>query len=395
MKNISADIVVIGGGVYGASITYNLSKLGAGKVILLEKSFLASGATGRSGAMIREHYLHPTLAKMAKESKYIFNNFSEYIGGDSEFKQTGRILVFGEKDYDSVKLNVEMNRDLGIDISIISKKEVLELIPNINLDDIAISVWEPGCGYADPVATTYSFAKRAKDYGAEIFINTPAVDLIIENQRITGVKTDKGIIKTNTVINAAGAWGNLVGGFADELLPMNPLRVQMLYLRRPPSLDDLSIVVVDGLTNNYFREDNKKYTLIGGESIEDLQEIVDPNNFKLNIDHNKIIKFWNAIGKRIPDFKGAICKGGYSSLYDMTPDGNPILDKSDKVLGLYFAIGFSGHGFKLSPVVGKMMSEYVLNGYSNNHDINQFRLNRFKEDDMLEADYPYTDRGHP
>ena len=100
MKNISADIVVIGGGVNGASITYNLSKLGAGKVILLEKSFLASGATGRSGAMIREHYLHPTLAKMAKESKYIFNNFSEYIGGDSEFKQTGRILVFGEKDYD-------------------------------------------------------------------------------------------------------------------------------------------------------------------------------------------------------------------------------------------------------------------------------------------------------
>jgi len=395
MKNIFADIVVIGGGVNGVSIAYNLSKLGAGKVILLEKSFLASGATGRSGAMIREHYLHPTLAKMAKEAKYIFNNFSDYIGGDSEYKQTGRILVFGEKDYDSVKLNVDMNRDLGINISIISKQEVLELLPNINLDDVAISVWEPECGYADPVATTYSFARRAKDFGAEICTNTPAIDLIIENQRIIGVKTDKSVIKTNTVINAAGAWGNLVSEFADELLPMNPLRVQMLYLRRPPSLHDLSIVVADGITNNYFREDNENHTLIGGESVEDLKEKVDPNNFKLNIDHSKIIKFWNAVSKRFPDFKAAICKGGYSSLYDMTPDGNPILDKSDKVFGLYFAIGFSGHGFKLSPVVGRMMSEFVLNGYSNKHDIKQFRLNRFIDKDMLEADYPYNDRGHP
>ena len=135
-------------------------------------------------------------------------------------------------------------------------------------------------------------------------------------------------------------------------------------------------------------------TLVGGEDWDDLSEVVNPDAFGLNADHDTITRFWDRARLRFPDFHAATQRGGYGSLYDMTPDGNPILDKSPNVEGLYWATGFSGHGFKLSPVVGRMVAEFVLHGQSSDHPIHQFRASRFDKGDPLDADHPYQARRH-
>ena len=164
----SADVVVIGGGVNGTSIAMHLSRMGVGKVLLVEKGGLASGASGRSGAMVREHYLHPTLVKMAMEASEIFHNFRDAVGGDARFVETGRLLLFGGRDEAAARANVEMNRTLGVEIYCLSPSEILETVPHISTDGVVLGVYEPNSGYADPMATTYAYAEQAKNGGAEI-----------------------------------------------------------------------------------------------------------------------------------------------------------------------------------------------------------------------------------
>ena len=394
MANMTADVVVIGGGVNGVSAAMHLAKRGAGKVVLVEKGHLASGATGRSGAMIREHYQHPTLVRIAREASQIFQNFEETIGGDVRFRQTGRLLLFGEEDRAAAEANVAMNRELGVNISTITPPEIHELVPEATLDDIDIGIWEPGAGYADPVATTYAFANQARQYGVEILTINPVTGFQVNGGRLTGVVTAEGTIETGTALNAAGAWGNLVGGSIGDVFPIRPTRVQTINLRRPPTFESLDTIVIDHTTNVYFRADAGNCTLVGGEDPSDIQETVNPNNFGLNADHDVILRFWERACRRFPAFETAICRGGYGAIYDMTPDANPILDRSPQLQGLYWAVGFSGHGFKLSPVVGRMMAEFIMEGEAKSHDITRFRLSRFDEDDLLLPNHPYLQRAH-
>ncbi len=393
MVSSTADVVVIGGGVNGTSIAMHLARMGAGRVVLVEKGHLAGGASGRSGAMVREHYLHPTLVRMATESREIFQNFGDAVGGDPRFVQGGRILMFPERDEPAVRANVEMNRDLGVNIETLTPVEVSEMVPQASMEEITIGTYEPDAGHADPVSTTYAYAERARDFGAEIHTQTPVSGLVVSGGRIAGVETTAGTIATSTVVAAVGPWCHQLGATVGESLPVTPIRVQMVHLRRPPTMESVNTNIIDYSTGAYFRVYGDYDTVIGGEALEDLMEVANPDAFGLNADHDVIMRFWERAKYRFPEFESAICRGGYGSLYDMTPDGNPILDRSQSVEGLYWAVGFSGHGFKLSPVVGRMVAELVL-GESGDHPVGQFRATRFAEGDLLGAEHPYEGRRH-
>ena len=394
MAQRSADVVVIGGGVIGTSIAMHLARLGAGKVLLVEKGHLASGASGRSGAMVREHYLHPVLVKMAMEASDIFHNFGDSVGGDARFTETGRLLLFGENDEAAARANVEMNRELGVEIHTLTPSEILQVVPQICLDGVALGVYEPNSGHADPMATTYAYAEQARNRGAEILTGRQVTGIRVAGGRVVGVDTDDGPIDADAVVAATGPWVNRLAAPLGETLPITPIRVQMVHLRRPPSLESLTTNVIDYTTGGYYRVNDGFKTLVGGEAPEDMGEVVNPDAFGLNADHDTITRFWDRAKMRFPDFDAATPMGGYGSLYDMTPDGNPVLDESGSVDGLYWATGFSGHGFKLSPVVGRMVAELVLHGESSGHPIHAFRAARFAEGDLLDAEYPYEGRAH-
>lgn len=162
------------------------------------------------------------------------------------------------------------------------------------------------------------------------------------------------------MVVATGPWCNRLAASVGESLPVTPIRVQMASFRRPPPLENLTATVIDHTTGAYFRADSDHRTLVGGEAPEDLTEVADPDSYDLSADQGTIESLWDRARQRFPDFGAAVCRGGYGALYDMTPDGNPILDLSRTVQGLYWAVGFSGHGFKLSPVVGRMVAELVM-----------------------------------
>ena len=395
MTDATADIVVVGGGVVGTSIAMHLASMGAGRVALAEKGHLAGGANGQSGAMVREHYLQPVLVRMAMESSHIFHNFADAIGGDVGFTQTGRLLLFGERDQEAVRANVEMNRDLGVNIETLAPSELARIVPNMNTDGVAVGAYEAESGYADPVATTYAYAGRARDHGAEILTQTPVTGLAISGGRVTGVETDRGLIESPAVVAATGPWCNRLAASVGEVLPVTPIRVQIASFRRPPMLESVTTTVIDHTTGAYFRADSDFRTLVGGEAPEDLTEVVDPDTYALSADQDTIASLWDRARQRFPDFGAAVSRGGYGALYDMTPDGNPILDRSQTVEGLSWAVGFSGHGFKLSPVVGRMVAELVMHGKSGDHPVHRFGASRFASGELLKAERPYHAAGHP
>ena len=394
METLNTDILVIGGGVNGTSIAMALAARSAGKITLIEKGGLATGATGRSGAMVREHYLNVELVRMASDAKNFFEEWPKEMGYDLKFQTTGRILLFDESDAGAAIANGEMNRAEGVNIETLSPEKTMGLIPLANLEDVSISLYEPEAGYADPVATTYAFAMEAQKKGVELLTRTPVKNLIVKGGRILGVETATGKINADAVINVTGPWANSLLGQNDVPLPITPIRVQMVHLRRPPKLETLEQIIIDYTCGAYYRTDGTPNTLVGGEAPEDMSEIVNPNTFGLNADHDFITRFWNRATKRFPDFVDATCRGGYGSLYDMTPDGNPILDESPNISGLYNVAGFSGHGFKLSPIIGEMVADLVTGQSKSSHDYKFFRSSRFNDNSLITPARPYSARVH-
>ncbi|MED5409351.1 MAG: FAD-dependent oxidoreductase [Chloroflexota bacterium] len=394
MESTNTDILIIGGGVNGTSIAMALAERNPGKITLVEKGGLATGATGRSGAMVREHYLNVELVRMASDAKKFFEEWPQETGYDLKYQTTGRILLFDESDAGAAIANGEMNRTEGVNIETLNPEETKKLIPSANLNDIGVSLYEPEAGYADPVATTYAFAEEAQKKGAQIITRTPVKNLLIESGKVTGVETVNGKIKAEIVINVTGPWANILIGHNDMPLPITPIRVQMVHLRRPPNLEMLEHIIIDHTCGAYYRTDGKPNTLVGGESPEDMSEVVNPDTFGLNADHDFITRFWNRAINRFPDFADATCRGGYGSLYDMTPDANPILGESPNISGLYNVAGFSGHGFKLSPITGEMVADLVTGESKSSHDYNFFRSSRFEENSPITPARPYSGRAH-
>ena len=195
MMQTSANVVVIGGGVIGTSTAMHLARMGAGKVLLLEKGHLAGGASGRSGAMVREHYPHPILVRMATEASAIFHNFGDAVGGDARFVETGRLLLFAERDAAAARANVAMNRELGVDIRVLAPSGIAEIVPNLSTEGVALGVYEPNAGHADPMATTYAFAEQARNHGAEIRTECAVTGIKTAGGRVVAVETEAGPIE--------------------------------------------------------------------------------------------------------------------------------------------------------------------------------------------------------
>ena len=395
MTTTSADAVVVGGGVNGASIAMHLARMGAGKVVLVEKSHLAGGPSGRSGAMVREHYLHPALVRMSTESAAVFHNFADAVGGDARFRTTGRLVLLPESDAQAARMNVAMNRELGVDIDTLAPSDAARLVPGLSTDGVAIAVYEPTAGHADPVATTYAFAEAARRHGAEVVTGCEVTAVRVSSGRVTGVDTTHGPIDTATVVAVPGPGANRLAAPLGETLPITPVRVQSAHVRRPPALESLETIVIDNTTGTYVRANEGPLAVLGGESPGDMREVVEPDAFDETADNATVADLWARMTRRIPAFAAATPLGGYGAMYDMTPDANPILDRSATADGLYWAVGFSGHGFKLAPTIGRMMAELVLNGAATGHPIEAFRATRFGEPNALAPAHPYRATCHP
>jgi len=386
-----AEVVVIGGGCNGASIAYHLAKRGVTNVALLEKSFLAFGGTGKSSAIVRQHYSNEETAKMALESLRVFQNFEREVGGASGFTQTGFLVLVGPKDLDGLKTNVAMQWDLGIETRVISVQELNELEPEIRTADLAAAAYEPQSGYADPVSTTDSFAKQAESMGAKVLVKTEVVGIRTENGKVQSVVTNRGKIDADVVVNATGVWGARIAEMAGVEVPLIPTRHPVCYMRCPEGFREMNRVVVDYPNAMYLKPEGipgRKFQVGSIESNVTGLEI-DPDNYGDGIDFETITRYAGRVTARYPRMEMGVTMGGFSGPYDITPDWHPILDKTC-VEGFYLAVGFSGHGFKLCPAVGRLMAELITEGKTSCVNIRFFRSSRFEEGKPIRGRYEYS-----
>ena len=376
----TAGIIIIGGGVMGASIAYHLAKQqGGGQVTLLERQALGNGTTGRSGAIVRQHYSNYYTIRMAKDCLTIFQHFDDLIGGDCGFVTTGMVVMTGEQGAGALRANVKMQQELGVDTQLIRSDEVSEAAPGYSGAGVALACYEPGTGVADPMATTHCFAKRARDFGATIREGVTVTQILTAGERVIGVRTSSGDLYAPMVVLAANVWSVALAQSPGIALPITPTRHPMVALRRPNDFGGrmgLHAVGLDLTRQIYLRPDIGGMTLIG--STENVFIPSDPDNYAQGLSEQEIAHLRAMAGGSMPALARAVPRGGWAGIYDDTPDFHPILDRLPGFDGLYCAAGFSGHGFKLSPLVGKWMSELILTG-NKPGDMQHFAFDRFAE----------------
>ena len=378
-----AEAVVIGGGVMGCGILYNLAERGVTDTVLLERDVLGSGSTGRSQAILRMHYSNEVTTRMAWDSLAIFRDFHEITGMPSGYTKTGYFVIVGPEDRAAMQENVTMQRAAGVDTSIVTAEDVQEIAPMVRTEDGESFAYEPESGYADPYSVTTGYANAARERGARILSESPAVGIEISANRVTAVLTESGRIETPIAVVAAGPWsGPLLASIGVEV-PLRPIRHQVVMLRRPQDVVPDHPIIGDVVNDMSPRPDAGNLTLIGvGEDEE-----ASPDTFNQGVDMPMVEATFEKLVQRMPGMAQALFRGGWSGLFTTTPDWHPVLDRVEGIDGLYIAVGFSGHGFKLSPMIGVVMSELITEGRATSLDISEMSLDRFAEGRLMRSRY--------
>lgn len=389
---MEVDVLVIGGGSTGSSVAYHLCSEGAGKVMLVERSNIAWGQTGRSTAVVRLHYSTPEVAKMALESWRFLKDMEPRLGKPSGFRAVGFIILAGENELEGLRRNVEMQRSIGINTKLLEPEEVKQLIPQMNVDDLAGAAYEPESGYADPVTTAQSLAEAAKELGCVVKTNTEVRGFEVRDGRIELVKTTAGDFKVNQVVNATGVWTNVINGMLGIDLPVEVVKEDIVIWRRPSSLAGEHIVVGDLPLDYYMRPFGDTQTYMGSINPDLSRRAKTPDAFNIDgrITVDVFLRYGERVSRRIPAMKHAEAAGGWSGLYDVTPDWHPIIGRSAEIENLTHAVGMSGHGFKLAPAIGKLVADLILrDGKSDVVSPEFFSEERFKKGRLIGTSYPY------
>ena len=384
----TADVVVIGGGVNGVSIAYALAARGV-KAVLVEKGALASGASGRSSALVRMHYTNEWDARLAWASFPVFRNWTELMGGPTVFTHTGFVNVVAPQFAEHLRLNVEMLKGIGVNTTAITGAELRELQPFANVDDIGAAAYEPDSGYANPAETVEGFRRRATELGARVLQWTAGTRVIRQESRVTGVETSAGRIDTGSVIVAAGAWSRRLCAEIGLELHARPKAIDTVAVTRPPELHNGHMVFIDNVQGNYFRPESGGLTLVGGPCQE---WGIDPDTLQTGLPPSAAGVGAQLLTHRIPAMERATLSRGYRAFDGYSADRHAILGGVDGIDGLYLATAFSGSGFKIAPAVGTCMAELVTEGRAKTVDIEPFSIKRFAEGRTVEGPYPYAVR---
>jgi sarcosine oxidase subunit beta len=375
----TADVVVIGAGVNGLATALQLARRKAGRIVVLERRQIGAGATGKSGALVRQHYTNVHEALLTLHSLPTFINWADEIGhGDPKFQQPGFLRVVSPADEQKLRANVDAMRAAGVNTWVVTPEEIREIEPLLRVDDLSAAAFEPDAGYADPNATMYGLAEAALAAGVQIYLQTEATALVVEGDRVVAVETSRGRIGTGQVLVAAGAWADRLLDPVGVELGMTPYKSQVVLFRWPIEMNQSSKhrVVIDTVNQSWLRPEGDALTLIG---IEFPDRKVDPDAFPEFPPIDYIEATRAALAARFPVFAGATMRGGWTGMYMMSADHHPIIGAVDEIEGLFLMAGDSGSSFKTAPATGICLAELMTEGRSSLVDLTPFRPGRFRD----------------
>jgi sarcosine oxidase, subunit beta len=385
----TADVVVVGGGVNGASTAYALVSRGVKKVVLVERDALASGASGRSSALVRMHYTNEWDARLAWASYPVFRHWPELMGGRPVFTHTGFVNVVAPEFAEHLRRNVDMLRGIGVNTTAITPDELARHEPHASVEDIGAAAHEPDSGYASPVDVVEGFGRRFRELGGDLRQWTPVTRVVRQGNRVTGVETAAGGIDAGAVVVAAGAWSLRLCRQIGLPLPARSKAIDTVLVTRPPEMRDPHMIFIDNVLGTYMRPESGILTLVGVPCSEC---DIDPDTLGTGLPPEAAPTGAQLLMHRFPVLERATLARGFRAFDCYSHDRHAILGEVDGVDGLYLATAFSGSGFKIAPAVGTCMAELIVEGRAKTVDIGAFNIRRFVEGKTVEEPYPYASR---
>jgi sarcosine oxidase, subunit beta len=345
--------VIIGGGVIGTSAAFHLAEAGV-DVALLERGELGSGSTSRAAGGVRTQFSDALNVEIAARSMDAFRDFGRRPGWEIDLKQVGYLFVLSrESDVAEFERSVALQNGYGLDSRMLTPGELRELCPLLEGDDILAGAFSPCDGHATPEAVVQGYAFAARAQGAEIRVGCEVRGIGTIGGEITEVVTDRGTIRTGTVICAAGAWSRGCAAMAGVELPVTPLRRQILFTGAMDGLPPDLPMTIDFASSFYFHRE-------GPGLLMGMSDPHEKPGFSVETTEDWIPRLMEVVRRRAPRIADAGIRGGWAGLYEMTPDHNAVIGESPLASRFLYAAGFSGHGFLQAPAVGEILRDLVL-----------------------------------
>jgi sarcosine oxidase subunit beta len=378
----TADVVIIGGGIVGASIAWHLTSAGCRNVVILERETQpGAGSTGKSMGGVRAQFSLAADIRMSKHSIALFRDFERAVGHPSGYRAQGYLLVAtGERHLEYLRANHARQLTEGVsEARLISREEILAMVPQLRSDDIVGGSFCGSDGFVDPHSVMTGFLLQAVDQGAQLMREAPVIGIDVDARGVAGVRTTNGSIASRTVVNAAGAWAAGVAAMAGVVLPVVPLRRMLVPTEPFDRISHTAPMTVDMSTRFHFRPEGPGFLMAWNDPTE-------TPGFKLNVDRGFVEKILVRAVDRVPVFADAQVNPSraWAGLYEITPDHHPVLGPVPHVPGFFLANGFSGHGVMHSPATGKILSDLILTGRTELIDVRQFDYARFAEGRLVE-----------
>jgi sarcosine oxidase, subunit beta len=391
-----ADVVIVGGGIEGAAAAWALAERGVTDVLVVERNTVGSGMTGKSSGIVRCHYGVSSLAAMATVGLEVFEHAETLFGHDIGFRQHGYVVGVGEPNVESLRKSLAAQRAVGVQTEELDAAEVAKMWPFADLSPFAAFAFEPRGGFGDAYQTAQALSVSARAAGVRIRQGTAMTELLLDGDRVTGVRLSDGTeVAAGTVVVATGVWTRpLLAPYGIEV-PIRVVREQLVMIAPGVPKESISQLPVfsDLVSLQYIRPEPNGEVLFGNSDLSHVQD-ADPDDY-LNRATDEFVDITvDRVSTRFPGFADAAITGSYAGCYDVTPDWNPVISRTE-LDGLVVAAGFSGHGFKIAPAVGKLVADLVVDGRSSDPRIPEtdFRLSRFAEGELLKTPYPYVGAG--
>ena len=382
-----AEVVVVGGGVMGVAIAHELAAKGCADVVVLERDGLASGPTGRSTAIIRQHYSQALLIRMATRGLEVYRAFPDAVGASSGFTRAGMLVVTDPADRAALEHNVALGRTEGAATELLSAGQVRELDPRLDTSGELLFCFESEAGSCDPYLVTAGYAAAARRAGVAI-----KEGVQVESVTSGTVRTHRGSIAAGTVVVAAGPWSAPLLEPLGYELPITCARAEVGRFRLPDEFGPAPVIVADfSALELYFKPAAEPGFLeVGSLDSSHAARPIDPDRCPDGADRETLTGFQEGLARRLRGVEGGHWRGSWSAVYDVTPDWHPAIGAVPGAEGVIVAAGFSGHGFKLAPAVGTVVAELVLDERSHTYDVELLDPGRFEREDLVGTAYGYS-----